>query len=270
MTKAKLYQTISRPQAIVLWFVLLVSPTVLDAAAEVRRAASVEDKVEQLEKQLQTANRMRAEFQFQITNLQKEVRDLRGLVEEQAYLIEQLTGRQRDIFRDLDDLRTQTPSTSGGSTTVTPTPPVDNSGPSTIQNNATSGSMPSVSDADIRKQYDDIFPMVRAKRFDEAIVEYQKFIAAYPDSSFVSSARYWLGQIYNVQGRTDEAQGEYLLVIQDIDAPKAPDALLKLGELLEKRGQTDQATQYYQQLLQQYPDSNPARFAQARLDGLSN
>lgn len=270
MTKADLYQTISKPQALVLWFVLLLSPSILNAAAEVRRASSVEDKVEQLEKQLQTANRMRAEFQFQITNLQKEVRDLRGLVEEQAYLIQQITGRQRDIFRDLDGLRNQSPAAAGSTPPVTPSTPVETGGSATTTPTETPVASSTVTDADIRAQYDAIFPMVRAKRFDEAIVEYQKFIAAYPDSQFISSARYWLGQIYNVQGRTDEAEREYLLVIQEIDAPKTPDALLKLGELFEKRGQTDQAIQYYEQLVQQFADSNSARFAQARLDTLSN
>ena len=269
MTKADLYQTISKPQALVLWFVLLFTPSIVSAAAEVRRASSVEDKVEQLEKQLQTANRMRAEFQFQITNLQKEVRDLRGIVEEQAYLIEQITGRQRDIFRDLDGMRNQTPAAETPPP-VSPTTPATSGGSITSTPTETPAASSAVSDADIRAQYDAIFPLVRAKRFDEAIIEYQKFISAYPNSSFVSSARYWLGQIYNVQSRTDEAEREYLLVIQEVDAPKASDALLKLGELYEKRGQTDQALQYYQQLVQLYPDSNPARFAQARLDTLSN
>lgn len=270
MTKADLYQSISKPQALVLWFVLLLTPSILNGAAEVRRASSVEDKVEQLEKQLQTANRMRAEFQFQITNLQKEVRDLRGLVEEQAYLIEQITGRQRDIFRDLDGLRSQTPSPAGSTPPVTPSTPVETGGNTTTTPTETPTAVTTVSDTEIRAEYDAIFAMVRATKYDEAIVEYQKFIAAYPDSSLISSARYWLAQIYNVQGRTDEAERVYLLVIQEIDAPRAPDSLLKLGELYEKRGQIDKAVQNYQQLVQTYPDSDPARFAKSRLEGLGN
>lgn len=262
-----------KPQKLLLWLgALWLSfglASNLMAAAEVRRSMSVEDKVAQLEKQLQTANRMRAEFQFQITNLQNEIRELRGIIEEQSYQLEQITNRQRDIYRNLDQVA------SNATTAVQPQ--VDNT---TIQvSDADAGGTITPVDApveppvqaapteDIRARYDAIFPLVRAKRFDEAIVEYQKFISDYPDSEFVSNSRYWLAQIYVVQGRTDEAEREYLLVAQQYpDSAKAAESLLKLGQLYEDRGQNDKAVQSYQQLLENYSSSNAARFAQSRLD----
>ena len=245
MSIADLYQIKVKPQAFVLWLALFMLPSSVLAQAEVRRSSSVDDKVEQLERQLQTANRARGEFQFQLTNLQKEIRDLRGIIEEQAYKIEQMTNRQRAIYAELDSFRN---AKSSNSSAIDSQISVPDSTQAVTDNQVVSQVPtqkpvdPIVSETDIRAQYDAIFPMVRAKRYDEAIVEYQKFLAAYPDSKFVSNARYWLAQIYNVQGRTDEAEREYLIVSQQYpDASKASDALLKLGELYEKRGQLDQA-----------------------------
>ena len=269
MPLADLYQVKFKPQALVLWLALLCLPSTAFSEAEVRRSTSVDDRVDQLEKQLQTANRMRAETQFQITNLQKEIRDLRGIIEEQAYQIEQITSRQRAIYQELDSLRA---GQSGNNTSAVnnDTSVTDSSGSDTTTPDTTTQST-AVSESDIRAEYDAIFALVRATQYDEAIVEFQKFIAAYPDSELISNVRYWLGQIYNVKGRTDEAEREYIIVSQQYpDSAKAPDSLLKLGELYEKRGQTAQAVQNYQQLLTNYPDSNPARFAQDRLHELGS
>ncbi len=253
-----------------LWLALLLLPSTVLAEAEVRRSTSVEDKVDQLEKQLQTANRMRAEFQFQITSLQKEVRDLRGIIEEQNYQIEQITSRQRAIYQEMDSLRSGSSVNNAGASSAATTVP-NNSVADNSSQPASNDLSNTASDRDVRATHDAIFPLVIAKRYDEAIIEYQKFIAAYPDSPLVANARYWLAQIYNVQGRTDEAERDYQLVIQQYpNTAKVPDALLKLGELYEKRGQTAQAIQYYQQLLTNHPDSTPARFAQARLDKLGS
>lgn len=258
-----------KPWALCLWLAVLL-PANLFAAAEVRRSMSVEDKVAQLEKQLQTANRMRAEFQFQITNLQNEVRELRGIIEEQSYQLEQITNRQRDIYRNLDQVTTAgtnpSPQPSGPVANEPDNNPIPDSNLATSPPDTTGGV---VSEADIRASYDAIFPLVRAKRFDEAILKYQQFIADYPDSAYVSNSRYWLAQIYVVQGRTDEAEREYLLVSQQYpDSSKAAEAWLKLGQLYEDRGQTDKAIQSYQHILDSYSSSNVARLAQSRLEAL--
>jgi tol-pal system protein YbgF len=266
-----LMKNICKPLGLSVWLVLFMLPAPVQAAAEVRRSMSLEDKVAQLEKQLQTANRMRAETQFEITNLQNEIRNLRGIIEEQSYQIEQITNRQRDIYRNLDQVAanaSQTPANPEQSLTTT--------APSTPASGGTSDVVPTqpevVSDSantesDIRAKYDAIFPLVRAKQFDDAIVRYQQFIAEYGDSPLVSNARYWLAQIYAVQGRTDEAEREYLLVAQQYpDSDKASDSWLKLGRLYEDRGQTERAIQAYEQLMSQYGSSNAARFAQSRLD----
>ena len=268
----------TKPRALCLWLILLGLPgSALLAQAEVKRSVSVslEDKVERLEKQLATANRMRGEFQFQITNLQNEIRELRGINEEQSYQIEQLTNRQRDLFRDLDAIKLgETQVNTGGMTdtnqtvtdqTTTTQPPLVTDTTDTVLPDTTD-----VSEEEIRQAYDSIFPLVRNKQFDEAVARYQQFINDYPTSDYVSNARYWLAQIYSVQGNTIDAEREYSIVAEQYpQSSKAADAYLKLGQLFEGKGNYAQATSMYQKILSDYADSTAARFAKERLDNLN-
>lgn len=269
----------TKPRAICLWLILLGLPgSGLLAQAEVKRsvAVSLEDKVDKLEKQLATANRMRGEFQFQITNLQNEIRDLRGINEEQSYQIEQLTKRQRDLFRELDAIKLgeTTINTNNDVTTNQrvadqtrePQPPL------TTDTGGVTQPLPqeNASDEDIRKAYDSIFPLVRNKQFDEAIARYQQFINNYPTSDYVPNARYWLAQIYSVQGNSTEAEREYRIVAEEYpQSSKAADAFLKLGQLYEGIRDYEQAKAMYERILSDYAGTNTARFAQQRLDNLN-
>jgi len=257
----------NKPWAISLWLVLFLGVTnSLFAAAEVTRSVSSEDRLEVLEKQLETANRMRAEFQFQITNMQNEIRELRGIIEEQTYQIEQITSRQREIYKQMDQARL--PATDS---TTTPTNPASQPNSNDVASQTTNTQPSNLSEEEIRAVYDGIFPLVRSKRFDEAIVSYQEFIANYPDSNYVANSRYWLAQIFSVQNRVDEAEREYLLVAQQYpDSSKAAEAWLKLGQLYENQNENNKAIQAYQQLLDSYADSNAAKFATSRLQALGN
>jgi tol-pal system protein YbgF len=117
--------------------------------------------------------------------------------------------------------------------------------------------------------YDAIFPLVRNKQYAEAVRSYQDFLQAYPTGKNAANARYWLGQIFNVQNQHEEADTQFKLVVtQYPDSSKAHEALLKLGEIAKKRGQNDAAKGFFQKVMQQYPDSPSARVAQQKLNDL--
>jgi len=274
------------------FFLTLIFFGVTTSAAEVTRSLSLEDRIRILEQQLSSANRMRAESQFEITNLKNEVRELRGLVEEQGYQLQQIITRQREFYRDIDQrLGQATTNTATSATTQTQNnvpatipqeqntaPIINNSGSvvasslpdSTIEPD-TSSTDSSVDDAQVRGIYDKIFPLVRSKRYDDAIAGYQHFIAQYPDSIYVANSRYWLAQIYSVQGRADEAEREYLSVAQQYaSSAKAPDAWLKLGQLYERKGENDKALNAYNQVVTEYANSTAAQMAVNRLQSLKS
>ena len=243
-------------------------------AAEVARSLSLEDKVRILEQQLSSANRMRAESQFEMTNLKNEIRELRGLVEEQGYQLQQIVTRQRELYRDIDRQNAQLKSSDQAAVKQNTTP-VDSSTSSNSEYNTSDVSTvdasadASVNENEERSSYDKIFPLVRKKQYNDAIDGYQQFITKYPSSVYVANSRYWLAQIYFVQGRYDEAEQEYLTVAQSHSAStKAPDAWLKLGQLYERQGQVDQAMNAFNQVVTLYTNSTAAQMAITRLQAL--
>ncbi len=250
------------------------------SAAEVTRSLSMEDKVRILEQQLAAANRMRAESQFEITNLKNEIRELRGIVEEQGYQLQQIVNRQRELYRDIDNRLAeqsnnevatgQKPPVADTSLSSQQTTTASNLGVKPTTAPLTTPTEPVVVDNNqIRSEYDQIFPLVRTKRYDDAIAGYQQFIANYPDSIYVANSKYWLAQIYSVQRRTDEAEREYLSVAQQYsDSSKASDAWLKLGQLYEDQNQSEKALNAYNQVVTQYSNSTAAQMAINRLQAL--
>jgi tol-pal system protein YbgF len=253
------------------------------SAAEVTRSLSLEDRVRILEQQLTSANRMRAESQFEITSLKNEVRDLLGVVEEQGYQLQQIITRQRELYRDIDNRLNEAESGNDNSQTSTSqvtqsqstASNVDSvssdSNTSTVNDNSTPPVVVATDDAQIRKIYDAIFPLVKSKRYNDAIAGYKQFIADYPNSNYVANSRYWLAQIYVVQGNTDDAEREYLIVAQDHStSSKAVEAWLKLGKLYERLGQSEKAVNAYNQVVTQYGDSTAAQMAVDRLQALKS
>lgn len=259
------------------WFFLLAPLT----AAEVSRSVSLEGRVRLLEQQLTSANRMRAESQFEVNGLKKEIRMLRGLVEEQGYQLQQIITRQRELYRDIENRLGQ--ASTGSSSINAAAGSTQQPNPITVNGQTTSNTSVGqlqkkkttlnsssaiqtkddfVDDSQVRASYDKIFPLVKSKRYDDAIGGYQQFIAQYPESIFVANSRYWLAQIYSVQGRVAEAEREYLNVAQQYDkSPKAPEAWLKLGKLYERLGQNDKALDAYNQVVTQYANSTAAQIA---------
>jgi len=87
----------------------------------------------------------------------------------------------------------------------------------------------------------------------------------------VANSRYWLAQIYMVQGNTTDAEREYLIVAeQHTTSTKAVEAWLKLGKLYEGLGQSDKAVNAYNQVITQYADSTAAQMAVDRLQALKS
>lgn len=255
------------------------------AAAPVVSAESEQRQLQQAsaaqEQQAQLRNQVIADLQIQLTALQEEVRLLNGKVEEQDYKIAQLLERQRELYRDID--RRLSGGAAGNSTepvTVnavpalpeqvsTPDAPVAST---TVSEPPKPANKPGKGSKDIeaeQKAYDAIFPLVRSKQYSEAAKAYLDFLQQYPDGRNAANARYWLGQVYYVQGSNEDAEMQFKLVMSQYpDSPKASDALLKLATIEERRGALAAAKALFQQVVQKYPGSSSAAAAQKRLQDL--
>jgi tol-pal system protein YbgF len=72
----------------------------------------------------------------------------------------------------------------------------------------------------------------------------------------VPEATYWLGESYLQRSRYREAAEQFLnLSAEHPNAPKAPDALLKLGMALNGLGARDRACAVFAELDRKYPQA---------------
>src|SRR5690554_3418989 len=82
---------------------------------------SVQQRLDRIERLLEARTQGQASMMEQLGRLQREVSELRGISEEQAYQLDQIVQRQRDIYQELDRVSQQVRSggaVSGGASTV--------------------------------------------------------------------------------------------------------------------------------------------------------
>ena len=245
-------------------FSIAVSQSV--EAAEVVRSLSLEERVERLENQQQLRNKSLVDLQYKISDMQDEIRNLLGTQEENNYRLNQLTERQRDIYKDVDRRLTEAQnSLKNMTTTATNNSPVYNR-PTT--NRPTVGTVSS--NRNEAEAYEKIFPLVRNKKYSQAITAYQQFLANYPNSKYSANAHYWLGQVHFVQSQLDPAIRQFQLVSDKFaDSSKAPDALLKLGIIFMQQNKMEDAEAMFTKLSREFPGTSSSRIAERRLKELS-
>ncbi len=257
-------------------------------AAEVVKSLSLEDRVTRLEQLLQQRNQVFVDLQYKISDIQQELGTLRGTQEEHSFSLKQLTERQRDIYRDVDtrlsEVRNQLLTLSDGSVKLATTISVtgsetEQSTPNGEQSQPPNQSSTSFQTAQVDKtfadngieSYNKIFPMVRNKNYQQAVVAYQNFINNYPQSKFLPNAYYWLGQVYFVQGNLQQALAPFEVIMEKFpEFKKFADVLLKVANIQISEGQKLKAIELFRQIMTNYPNTSTARMAEKRLKELQS
>ncbi|WP_394176712.1 tol-pal system protein YbgF [Thalassotalea litorea] len=225
-------------------------------ASQTSTSASSTDDVEALKRAIQSRNRALNDMQLQIDELQTEVSELRGVSEEQAYTINQILQRQRELYQELDRVASMksasSPSTASGTNT---------GGGSSVNYSANLSE---------NESYDRAVNLVlKEKKYDQAIQEFKAFTRQYPNSSYAANAHYWLGQLLFNKGQLQEAEAEFNIVIDNHEGSnKRSDAMLKAGMVAQKQNNTDKARQMYRRVVSEYANSSAAQLAKTRLNNL--
>ena len=198
-----------------------------------------------------------------LEQLQTDVQQMRGQLEEQAYLIENLKKRQRDLYLDTDRRiqQLETPAINHPLQTVKPTKSTDNtaSKPNLATNSQAKGSD--------KAAYDKAFSGLRAGRYQQAIDEFSAFVSSYPTSVYLANAYYWLAEASYVNRDFTRAFDEFNKVLTQFPQhAKAKDALLKIGFIQYENKQWQQARKSLQQVTANYPGTTVASLAAKRLD----
>jgi tol-pal system protein YbgF len=262
--------------------------TYQEGAAQPARAPSNDAMIELLERMEQ---------------LQSEVQGLRGQVEEQAHVVDELKRRQDNIYTDLDarvqKLESGTaggaaaPATGQQSVAEPQTPEQQPAEPQVAEpssnavepaaevavvedqpQTAETPAAPAESTesaaeplpTDEKQLYQNAYAALKSAQYDKAIQLLKKLADGYPGGEYADNAYYWLGETYKIKkdGEAAHAAFDYLLANYPT-SPKVPDAMLKLGFLEYEQNNPDRARELFNAIIAKFPGSSAATLAQNKL-----
>ncbi len=227
-----------------------------------------------------------------LEQLQLEVQQLRGMVEEQSQTIADLERKQSNMYSDLDD-RVQTLAQPGQQGTV-PTPPP--SGSEAVQQPAPTVAVAAPSPAAVpnetpvqpqtapvteskpvepapgtvkaseKERYQQAYDALRNGHNAQAIQMFEALQADYPAGELGDNTLYWLGEAYKINRDYDKARAAFSKVASQYpQSAKVPDALLKLGYIEFEQQNPAKARDYLTRITTSYPTSTAAHLAAKKL-----
>lgn len=230
-----------------------LNSTATNSTSSSTRAASNESDIERLERLLQNRNRVQLQMQQQMDDMALEISELRGQLERNSYDMKQMLERQRELFIELDKVRSEV-KTSGSAAAAVPA------------SEAKGAEGTFSTDVDEQTAYQNAVDMILKQRdYTGAISAFQKFQTDFPDSTFTPNSHYWLGQLYFAKKQDKEAVKSFAAVVSYKDSNKRADALVKLGDIAARNNNSAQAKKYYEQVVAEYPNSASAKVAKTHL-----
>jgi len=224
------------------------------------------------------ASSANSELFFMLEQLQQEVRSLRGMLEEQANQIRHMQSSGKSRYRDLDsrvlDLSKKMASIGSASDepVVSPLKQIDSTrvevepGMSVpvagVKSPMTRPASPP-SDAQ-KREYQQAYSLIKEKKFDEAIDRLHQFIERYPEGELTGNAYYWLGEVYLVLPKLEQAKQAFTIVVSSFaDHRKAADAMFKLGVAYDRLQNPEQSEKYLIEVQSKFPNSTAAKLAKS-------
>lgn len=204
------------------------------------------------------------ELFIQLQQMQQEIAQLRGMLEEQQNDIQRLQREGLERYQELDRRMASgagqsAPATNDGAINAngTPAPPASSSGQASAE------------PADPAKEklyYEAAFDLVKAKDFPRANQAFSAFLRRYPNSQYAANSQYWLGEVNLIEGDLQAAGQAFAKVAQNYpDHSKVPDALFKLADVEQRLGNVDKSKGILRDLIARYPGTSAAQLAQRNL-----
>jgi len=201
---------------------------------------------------------------LQLQQMQEEIAQLRGMLEEQQNQIQRLQQEGLERYQDIDR-RLSSGAAGVNQAAPVPTPSTAGAGaPAASQ--AQAGSQ--AGDPEQEKlYYDAAFDLIKAKDFDKASQAFAAFLRKYPNSQYAGNAQYWLGEVNLAKGDLQGAGQAFARVSQAYPQhSKVPDSLYKLADVELRLGNRDKAQGVLRQVIAQYPNTSAAQLAQRQLN----
>jgi tol-pal system protein YbgF len=239
---------------------------------------SLDQRVQRMEQQIN--NMQHTDLSIRVQSLQDEVQSLRGQLEQLSHQLELV--QQKNINEDTVKGRGQarqkqveTPelavsenatkalasAASKSSSTLNkpaskPAPPVN-----TVKS---SGDQPNV--AEEQQIYQTAYNFIKVKKYSDAITALQGMLKKYPSGQFASNAHYWLGELFGLMNKNDQAFNEFSIVLTNYpESPRVADAQLKVGLINASQSKWPEAKTALKKVINHYPGTASARLASEQL-----
>ena len=233
-----------------------------------------------------------------IEQLQSEVQQLRGVVEEQSQTIADLERKQNNMYTDLDG-RVQALTPSTGQQAPAPTqPPQAAAGvaqaqppavaPAVVAPVAQPAAQPSAvvvpapvnaqtaeeakpattvsGKGNEKERYQLAYETLRNGHNEQSIKMFESLLSDFPAGEFADNAQYWLGEAYKINREIDKARSAFGKVVSQYpNSSKVPDALLKIGFIEFDQQNIAKARDYLTRVTTSYPDTTAAHLAAKKL-----
>lgn len=227
------------------------------------------------------------EMMGRLEQLQMEVQQLTGKVEEQANLIAEMKKSQTTMYSDIDGRMqslekkaegvkpsaAETPEASVGAEANVSEPaatgevkqaPVQKQDVVQASGEASSPRQPPVGDE--KQQYQQAYEALGNGHTVQAIAEFNAMLGKNPKGEYANNAQYWLGEAYRVNQDVDSARNAFNNVVEKYPgSSKVPDALLKLGYIEVEQKNPAKAREYLTRVTVDFPGSKAARLAAKKL-----
>lgn len=212
------------------------------------------------------------ELLSRLSQLENEIRQLRGDLEMATHDIKQMKTRQRELYNDIDrrirdlELRIQ----GGGSYNR-------KSGSSSSGSSYKAPAKSKVAPADFtkvdsseRREYQAAFKLLRDSRYQQAIDAFRAFLTKYPQGSLAGNAQYWLAEAFYVSRDYNSAISEFQRVVTDYPKhSKVVGSKIKIGYCYYELKEYGKAKQVLRDVIRRYPRSSSAKLARLRLQRMN-
>ena len=206
---------------------------------------------------------------LRVQQLEEEVRQLSGLVEEQASLLARLQDQSLERYVEVDR-RLAAMADAPSDDQDDPRSDADGKPPLEGVTSPTEPTLAALQPGE-QEAYQAAYDLVRGRQFDAALVEFNAFLTAYPFGRYAPNAHFWLGELYlAIEPKNPEAarQNFQALLDQYPADRKVPDALYKLGLAHAFKGNIARSQEYLNRVINDYGEEGhpAAQLAQDFLD----
>ncbi len=222
------------------------------------RLGALQQQVRRMQKMVEGQGLLRMASRQQ--QLESRLSSLQGQLQELQHQLQQSGQRQQAVDQSFDQRLSaleQGVSAVGGAV----------SGSGKRAGTARNASSATASgEAAAKKAYRAAFDQLKADNFSAAIASFKQVISQYPDSRYVPSAWYWMGETNYVNGNYREAISNFQSALARFGkSPRARDALLKIGYAQAALKNFSAAKQTFRMVITRYPGTTAAELAKQRL-----